>query len=70
MANPDDQLFLDESSYTWRPLDEYAIACWWVSQRTESLRAHRVLLDHPHVPDTERPRIESNYALCMRLSSI
>ena len=59
---PTDILFLDDSVYAWRILDEYAISAYWVGKYEESLRANDRLLAEGKLPATERLRIEKNRA--------
>ena len=62
---PADILFLDDSVYAWRILDEYAISAYWVGKYEESLRANDRLLAEGKLPATERPRVEKNRAFCL-----
>jgi glycosyltransferase involved in cell wall biosynthesis len=62
---PNDILFLDDSVYAWRALDEYAISAYWVGKYEESLRANERLLDEGKLPAAERARIEKNRAFCV-----
>jgi glycosyltransferase involved in cell wall biosynthesis len=62
---PGDILFLDDSVYAWRALDEYAISAYWVGKYEESLRANDRLLTEGKLPATERARIEQNRAFCL-----
>jgi tetratricopeptide (TPR) repeat protein len=60
IPRPDDRLFVDDSVYRWRALDELSIAAYWVGQYEESRRAAQELLQGDAVPTDERPRIEKN----------
>jgi len=60
IPRPDDRLFVDDSVYRWRALDELSIAAYWVGEYEESLQAARELLQRDAVPRGERPRIEKN----------
>lgn len=64
LSIPDDRLFLDESAYTWRPLDEYSVASYWVGNHADALRASELLLKHPALPGFERTRVENNMIFC------
>jgi tetratricopeptide (TPR) repeat protein len=60
LPRPDDILFVDESVYRWRVLDEYSIACYWVNDYAECLRTTELLLAQGRVPVEHRARIEKN----------
>ncbi len=60
IPQPDDLLFVDEGAYRWRALDEYSIACYWVGDHAESMRACRELLDGGPLPEVQRPRVIEN----------
>jgi FkbM family methyltransferase len=60
IPRPDDRLFVDDSVYRWRALDELSIAAYWVGEYEESQKATRELLQRDAFPAGERPRIEKN----------
>ncbi|HWP09632.1 MAG TPA: glycosyltransferase [Polyangiaceae bacterium] len=60
IPRPDDTLFLDDSVYTWRAIDELAIATYYVGKRAESRALNERLLAEGHVPASDRPRILAN----------
>lgn|GEM_PF-1439258 len=60
IPRPDDRLFVDDSVYQWRALDELSIAAYWVGEYEESLQAAKELLRGDAIPESERPRIEKN----------
>ena len=62
---PSDILFLDESVYAWRILDEFAVSAYWVAKFEESLRANERLLTEGMLPDSERARVEKNREFCL-----
>ena len=62
IERPADRLFLDESTYAWRPWDEIAIAAWYVGAHAEGRRAAERLLAEQRFPPSERARIDANYA--------
>ena len=62
---PNDILFLDESVYAWRILDEYAVSAYWVAKFDESLCANDRLLTEGKLPDSERARVEKNREFCL-----
>jgi glycosyltransferase involved in cell wall biosynthesis len=61
---PEDGLFVDLSAYQWRALDELAIATFYTGKIDEATALNERLLASPLLPPGERPRIESNLALC------
>lgn len=60
IPKPNDRLFVDDSVYAWRALDELCIAAYWVGEYEESRQAAQELLNNAAVPEGERPRIEKN----------
>ncbi len=64
MPVPEDLLFLDLSVYTWRAIDERAVAAFYVGRRDECAELSRRLLAWPGLPAADRPRIEGNLAFC------
>jgi len=60
IARPPDTLFVDESVYAWRALDELAIATYYVGKRAESRALNERILSEGHLPASERPRILRN----------
>jgi len=60
LPRPSDLLFIDESKYRWRCLDEYAVASYWVEGYEESARICRQLLASDDLPVAERGRVETN----------
>ena len=60
IPRPADRLFVDDSVYGWRALDELSIAAYWVGQYEESLHAAQELLQREALPASERPRVEQN----------
>lgn len=61
-ARPPDQLFVEDAAYTWRALDELAVAAWHAGARDEGRRAAERLVAERCFPETERERIERNLA--------
>jgi glycosyltransferase involved in cell wall biosynthesis len=59
---PDDLLFVDESAYAWRALDELAIAGWYAGAHGEGRAAATRLLAENRFPPAERDRILANAA--------
>lgn len=55
-----DRLYVDQSVYTWRALDEYAVSSYWSGHRNSSLMANLRLASSEHVPLRELNRIEEN----------
>jgi tetratricopeptide (TPR) repeat protein len=60
ILRPNDRLFVDDSVYRWRALDELSIAAYWVGEYEESRRASQALLQSDGAPADQRPRIEQN----------
>jgi hypothetical protein len=56
----EDLLFVDDSVYLWRCLDELGVAAFWAGQRAEGRAATERVLAEGHLPAAERPRVESN----------
>lgn len=61
IPRPADHLFVDESVYRWRSLDELAVASYWVGNLRESREACRRLLSEGLLPAGERARVEANF---------
>jgi hypothetical protein len=61
---PADVLFVDESVYAWRALDEHAISAYWAGKPAEGLALNERLLALDSLPPRERARIEGNLAYC------
>ena len=61
-ARPPDQLFVEDAAYTWRALDELAVAAWHAGARDEGRRAAERLVAERRFPEAERERIERNLA--------
>ncbi|HKO48423.1 MAG TPA: hypothetical protein VJV79_11900, partial [Polyangiaceae bacterium] len=63
---PDDRLFLLESVYTWRLLDELAVATYWVQDYATSKSACETVLERVDrglvVPEADLERIRQNLA--------
>jgi glycosyltransferase involved in cell wall biosynthesis len=57
---PADRLFLEETVYTWRALDELAISAWYAGFREEGKAAAARLLKESAFPAADRPRMEQN----------
>jgi hypothetical protein len=57
---PADILFLDDSVYQWRSLDEFGVAAYWAGALAEGKAAIERLLAEGHLPAAERPRVEAN----------
>jgi hypothetical protein len=66
IPRPADILFVDDAVYTWRALDELAIATYYVGKRDESRALNERLLSEGHLPASERPRIEQNLSFSLR----
>ena len=55
-----DVLFIAAEVYTWRMLDEYALAAYHTGRHARAIVINSALLDLPELPDSERPRIQKN----------
>jgi hypothetical protein len=60
IPRPDDILFVDESVYEWRAVDEFAVASYWAGDYEASAKAARELLAGERVPETDRGRVKAN----------
>ncbi len=57
LARPaSDELFVDDSVYRWRALDEYAVTCSWTGRRDEGRRAAEAAL----AAEPQEPRLREN----------
>jgi len=63
MPRPADILFVDDSVYEWRALDEYAVAASWAGKHDEAIQACIRTLSRC-LPEGERKRVEGNLAFC------
>ena len=62
---PPDFLFVDESYYAWRCLDEVAVACYWLGRHREAVNACDRLLNSKLLPPSEVRRVKENRALSL-----
>jgi tetratricopeptide (TPR) repeat protein len=60
MPRPPDILFVDESVYAWRALDEYAIAAHYVGRYRDAITANRRLLGSRSLPADQAERVKRN----------
>ena len=60
IPRPPDLLFVDDAVYSWRAIDELAVATYYVGKLDKSRALNERLLSEGHLPDSERPRIEKN----------
>jgi glycosyltransferase involved in cell wall biosynthesis len=61
---PSDILFVDESVYAWRALDELVVAAYWSGRYREGALAAERLLASGKLPPAHRARVEKNLAFC------
>ncbi|OGT57995.1 MAG: hypothetical protein A3F14_03510 [Gammaproteobacteria bacterium RIFCSPHIGHO2_12_FULL_43_28] len=61
---PNHTLFVDDSVYAWRALDEYAVAASWAGHFKEAILANKKLLLSKILPESERGRIQKNLEFC------
>ncbi|MEL6107385.1 MAG: hypothetical protein AAFU85_15200, partial [Planctomycetota bacterium] len=66
ISKPNDLLFLWNEAYSWRALDEYSVATYWLDEVGISADACRKLLLNEDVPDRDRGRIVRNLKFAMR----
>jgi glycosyltransferase involved in cell wall biosynthesis len=62
--HPDDVLFVDETVYAWRALDELAISAYYAGRYKEGLAANQRLLSGKSLPASERERVQKNLQFC------
>jgi tetratricopeptide (TPR) repeat protein len=58
-------LFVEADAYTWRPLDELAVACAALGRKDQAAAFNRELLRYPNLPEDARIRIERNLDSCL-----
>ena len=63
---PEDILFLDDSVYDWRSLDELAIASFYTGQYDESAEACHRLLNSALLPQSQHARVIDNLNFALR----
>lgn len=66
LPKPKDILFLDESSYDWRALDELSIAAYYVGEYVQAETLGRRLLAEGKIPEKDRPRVAENLNFSLR----
>jgi glycosyltransferase involved in cell wall biosynthesis len=64
IPRPNDILFVDDTVYRWRALDEFAIASYWTGKFKDAQLANQKLLTGSTLPANERERVERNQAFC------
>jgi tetratricopeptide (TPR) repeat protein len=57
---PREESWAEEEVYSWRALDEYAVASYWTGHEVECVAACRNLLADSALPAAHRPRVEAN----------
>jgi len=62
----EDILFVDIGAYTWRPLDELAIATYYLHKYEESATLNRRLLAGSDLPAAQRRRVQENLDFALR----
>lgn len=58
---PQDILFISHDVYTWQALDEFASTAWYTNDWVNGYNSSKHLLEKCPIPDSERPRIETNF---------
>lgn len=66
ISKPKDILFLDESCYDWRALDELSIASYYVGAFAQAEQLGQRLLTEGKLPERERPRVEENLKFSLK----
>jgi len=66
IPRPKDCLFVDDSVYAWRSLDELAIAAYYLGKNAEALALNQRLLAENVLPEHERARIVANLGFAER----
>ncbi len=66
IVRPADILFLDDSVYDWRIIDEYAVSAYWLGRFGDALKAVDRLLSENKLPSSELARVEKNKAFCVQ----
>jgi hypothetical protein len=64
MAPPADILFVDDTVYAWRALDEHAVAAYWVGRYKEAMSINQRLLAGKALPPADRERVQKNMNFC------
>lgn len=64
IPKPNEILFVDESVYAWRALDELGVAAYHSKRYAEGLAACERLLRENVLPASEKARVEANLAFC------
>ena len=64
LAEPD-TLFVDNSVYRWRMLDEFQLCAYWSGHIDEAVEASERLLSEAKFPEDQRERIEANAAYAL-----
>ena len=64
IPRPKDILFVNESVYTWRALDEFCVAASKIGFYEEGKEAAMQLLSNPGLPENHRPRVLANLNYC------
>lgn len=63
-----DVLFIDVPAHTWRPMDEYGIACSWLGDNKTAVVTFERMLSQFSLPEADRARVSENLVLCRRLA--
>ncbi len=61
-----DRLFVDFPLYAWARYDEVALAAFYTGRMEQAETLWQALLQNPHLPAAERPRIEQNLGFIPR----
>jgi glycosyltransferase involved in cell wall biosynthesis len=64
LPRPKDVLFVEETVYTWRALDEYAVAVYWMNDYEAALAVNQRLLGSGDLPEDQHERVRKNADFC------
>jgi glycosyltransferase involved in cell wall biosynthesis len=64
IPHPADILFVDDSVYAWRAIDEHAVAAYWIGRYKEAMALNQRLLSGKALPAGERERVQKNMSFC------
>jgi hypothetical protein len=65
LGQPQDGLFLEESTYAWRALDELALASFYTERVAQAATITKQLLCSRALPSAEQSRLQKNLQHCL-----
>ena len=63
---PHDSLFISDDVYHWQALDELGATAFYSHAFRDGAAACKFLLQGPHLPDSERERVQKNHDMYMQ----